>query len=241
MYFFENRSGRLRFVGAQSQTDGIPLAQDDWMITVADGLGEALSICWMFKRMSVQDLLAFSEKFSVPGVLARTAAAKDSEAGIAMMESVLHYASEWVGIVYGDDGNIQEPIQVIQSPAGQSLPPMDIAEYFDRMIATLVRGGDLGTISRPGGVGSNPQRNESSTLLQDDCALVSETLQTQLDRQVIRMVHGDETPAAYVVINPPSKRDLQNDLAIDEGLARQGLKQNPAVLAERYGRTIASA
>jgi hypothetical protein len=85
----------------------------------------------------------------------------------------------------------------------------------------------------------NPQRRESSTLLQDDCALVSETLQTQLDRQVIRMVHGDETPAAYVVIKAPAKRDLQNELAIDEGLARQGLKQNPADLAERYGRTIA--
>jgi phage gp29-like protein len=240
MYFFENRSGRLRFNGAQMHTDGVPLAEDEWMITVADGLGEALSICWMFKRMGVQDLLAFSEKFSVPGVLGRTNAAKGSDAGIAMMESVLQYASEWVGIVYGDDGNIKEPIQVIQSPAGQSLPPMDIAEYFDRMIATLVRGGDLSTISRPGGIGSNPQRRESSTLLQDDCALVSETLQTQLDRQVIRMVHGDETPAAYVVIKPPAKRDLQNELAVDEGLARQGLKQNPADLAERYGRTIAN-
>ncbi len=238
--FFENRSGRLRFVGAENRTNGIPLEEGEWMITVADGLGEALSTCWMYKRMGVQDLLAFSEKFSVPGVLGRTSAPKDSEAGKSMMESVLQYASEWVGVVYGDDGNIKEPVKVIQNPAGDNLPPMNIAEYFDRMIAILVRGGDLSTIARQGGVGVNPQRVESQVLLQDDCALVSETLQTQLDRLVIRMVHGDETPAAYVVIKPRSNGDLTDQLAIDEQLARQGLRQNPAALAERYGRTLAT-
>ena len=64
------------------------------MITVADGLGEALSLCYMYKRLAVQDWLAFSEKFSVPGVLGRTSAAKDSD---AMRDSVIAYASEWQG------------------------------------------------------------------------------------------------------------------------------------------------
>jgi hypothetical protein len=53
------------------------------------------------------------------------------------------------------------------------------------------------------------------------------------------MVHGDETPAAYVVINPPANLDLTKDLAIDEGLARLGVKQDAADLAERYGREVA--
>jgi phage gp29-like protein len=239
LYFFENRSGRLRFTGPENRADGMPLEEDGWMITVADGLGEALSICWMFKRLGIQDLLAFSEKFSVPGVMGRTSAKKDSPEGIAMRDSVLAYASEWVGLVYGDDGQIKDPISVIQTPGSASLPPMQIAEYFDRMIATLVRGGDLSTISRDNGNGSNPQQDETDTLLEDDCAMVSETLQTQLDRLVIRMVHGDETPAAYVVINPPSNQDLTTDLSIDEGLARLGVKQDPADLAERYGREVA--
>jgi hypothetical protein len=238
LYFFENRSGRLRFTGPENRADGMPLEEDGWMITVADGLGEALSICWMFKRLGIQDLLAFSEKFSVPGVMGRTSAKKDSPEGIAMRDSVLAYASEWVGLVYGDDGSIKDPISVIQTPGSANLPPMQIAEYFDRMIATLVRGGDLSTISRDNGNGSNPQEDETDTLLEDDCAMVSETLQTQLDRLVIRMVHGDETPAAYVVVNPPSNQDLTRDLAIDEGLARLGVTQDPADLAERYGREI---
>jgi phage gp29-like protein len=238
LYFFENRSGKLRFIGPESRADGMELEEDGWMVTAADGLGEALSICYMYKRLGIQDLLAFSEKFSIPGVLGRTSAKKDSDEGNAMRDSVLSYASEWVGLVYGDDGSIKDPISVIQTPGGgTSLPPMTIAEYMDRMIAILVRGGDLSTISREGdSSGSNRQQDETDALLEDDCALVSETLQTQLDRLVIRMVHGDETPAAYIVINPPSNQDLKADLEIDEGLARLGLKQDPSDLAERYGR-----
>ena len=239
LYFFENRSGRLRFVGAETRSDGTPLEEDGWMITVADGLGDALSICYIYKRLGLQDLLAFSEKFSVPGVLGRTSAKKDSPEGNAMRDSVLAYASEWVGLVYGDDGTIKDPIQVVQTPGSASLPQMTICEYMDRMIATLVRGGDLSTISRHNSTGSNPQADETDALLEDDCALVSETLQTQLDRLVIRMVHGDETPAAYIVVNPPSTTDLTKDLAIDEGLKRLGVNQDPGDLAERYGREVA--
>ena len=238
LYFFENRSGRLRFIGPESVDHGQALEEDGWMITVADGLGEALSICWMFKRLGIQDLMAFSEKFSVPGVLGRTSAKKDSDEGIAMRDSVLAYASEWVGVIYGDDGAVKDPISVIQTPGGTGMPPMDIAMYFDRMIATLVRGGDLSTISRDNGTGSNMQQGESDSLLEDDCAMVSETLQTQLDKIVIKMVHGDDVPAAYVVVNPPSNRDLKSDLAIDAGLLALGVKQDPADLAERYGREI---
>ena len=239
LYFFENRTGKLRFVGPETRADGTELEDDGWMVTVADGLGEALSICYMYKRMGVQDLLAFSEKFSIPGVLGRTSAKKDSAEGNAMRDSVLAYASEWVGLVYGDDGAIKDPIQVIQTPAGATLPQMTICEYMDRMIATLVRGGDLSTISRDNSTGSNPQQADADALLEDDCALVSETLQTQLDRLVIRMVHGDDTAAAYIVINPPSNQDLTKDLAIDTGLLALGVKQDPDDLAERYGREVA--
>ena len=173
-------------------------------------------------------------------MLGRTAAKSDTPEGRAMAEAVAAYASEWIGVVYGDDGSIKDPIQVIHTPAGSSLPQMTIAEYMDRMIATLVRGGDLSTISRDNSTGSNPQQQDADALLEDDCALVSETLQTQLDRLVIRMVHGDETPAAYIVIEPPSTTDQSKELAIDTGLADLGVKQDPADLAERYGREVLS-
>jgi hypothetical protein len=210
------------------------------MVTVGDGLGEALSILYMYKRLGVQDLMTFSEKFSVPGILGRTSAQKGTPEADAMRDSVLNYASDWVGVVYGDDGGLKSPIELMQTTSSGALPQMTIMEYMDRGIATLVRGGDLSTISRADGTGSNPQADETEALLQDDCAMVSETLQTQIDRLVIRMVHGDDKPAAYIVISPPSDEDLVRELTIDEGLQGLGVKQDAQDLAERYGRELAT-
>lgn len=207
-------------------------------LPVADGLGEALAVCYMFKRLSLQDWLAFSEKFSVPGILGRTKAAADSDEGRTMAESVAAYASEWAGVIYGDDGTIPEPIKIIQTPGAESQPPQELARYMDRMIAALVRGADLGTLSQGNSQGASIQAPETAALLEDDCALVSETLQTQLDRQVIRAVHGDDKPAAYVVIKPPPSKSLTADLEVDTQLDRLGVRQTPAALAERYGRTL---
>jgi phage gp29-like protein len=240
LYFFENRTGKLRFTGPENRADGVPLDEDGWMVTVADGIGEALAICYMYKRLSLQDWLAFNEKFSIPGVLGRTTAAKDSPAGIAMRDAVMDYASEWVGVIYNDDGSIKDPIATVPMPnGGSSLPQEQLAQYMDRMIGALVRGADLATVSQKDSTGASLQSDEMNSLLQDDCAMVSETLQTQIDRQVIRMVHGDEKPLAYIVINPPSGKDLKADLEIDTGLKALGVEQDPADLAERYGREIA--
>lgn len=235
LYFFENRTGRLRYTGPESRVDGVPLEEDGWMVTVAEGLGHALAICYMYRRLGVQDWVAYSDKFSIPAVLGRTSAKSGTTEASDFGEAVEKFGSEWSGTITGDDGSIPNPIQVIAIAGGDGLPQKELAEYYDRMIAALVRGGDLSTISRADGTGSNPQTAETKTLLEDDCAMVSETLQTQLDRLVIRRVHGDESPAAYVAVNPPP---IPKDLSIDQGLAGLGVTQDPEDLAERYGRTI---
>ena len=239
IYFFENRSGRLRFIGAETRMDGEPLEENGWMITVADGVGHALAIVYMFRRLAIQDWVAYSEKFSIPGVLGRTSAQSGTKEADSFEAAVAAFASDWSGTLCGDDGNIPEPIKILTVNGGANLPQKELTEYCDRMIATVVRGGDLSTISRDNATGSNPQQQDADTILEDDCAMVSETLQTQLDKLVIRMVHGDVTPAAYVVINPPSNQDLTADLTIDKGLSDLGVKQDPEDLAERYGRSAA--
>ncbi len=237
LYFFENRSGRLRFIGPETRADGMPLEEDGWMVTTAPGIGEAIAICYMFRRLSVQDWVAFSEKFSIPGVLGRTAHKKGTPDGDAFTESVAAFGSEWVGVFYNDDGSTKSPIEIIQTLAGSTLPQKEMAEYMDRMITVLVRGGDLGTLSRQDSQGASLQDGETDALLEDDCAMVSETLVTQLDPLVIRLVHGDVKPLARVVVQPPSNEDQGREIDIDEKLARMGVRQSPADLAERYGRT----
>ncbi len=239
LYFFENRSGRLRFIGPETRADGVPLEEGGWMVTVAEGIGEALSVCWMFRRLGIQDLLAFSEKFSIPGVLGRTSAKEGTPEAEAMRRSLSEFVSSWVGLITGDDGSTPDPIKILSAPGGASLPQKELAEYMDRMISALVRGADLGTLSRAHSEGASLQAKETEALLEDDCALVTEVLQTQLDRLVIRMVHGDERPLANIVVAPPSSQNTSRDLEIDTGLSKLGVRQNPEDLAERYGRTLA--
>lgn len=236
LYFFENRTGRLRYVGPETRADGTPLEEDGWMITTAESVGEAISICYMFKRLSVQDWVAFSEKFSIPGVLGRTNHEKGSPQGDAFRDSVAAFGSEWVGVFYNDDGTTKSPIEIITTLAGSTLPQKEMAEYMDKLITVLVRGGDLGTLSQEDSQGASLQGDETDNILADDCAMVSEVLQTQLDPLVIRMVHGDVKPLAKVEIAPPADEDAKRDVEIDEALDRMGVKQKPADLAERYGR-----
>jgi phage gp29-like protein len=237
IYFFENRSGRLRYTGPENRADGTPLEDDGWLITTADGLGHALAILYMYRRLGVQDWVAYSEKFSIPGVLGRTSAKSGTPEATAFEAAVAAFGSEWVGTITGDDGSIPEPLKIITAGGGTGLPQKELAEYCDRMIAALVRGSDLGTLSRGDSTGASMQADEATVVLEDDCALVSENLQ-QLDKLVIRMVHGDDDPAAYIIINPPSTKDLAKDLAIDTGLAALGITQDPEDVAERYGRSV---
>lgn len=235
LYFFENRSGRLRYVGPETRADGTPLAEGEWLVTTCeDSVGEAISICYMFRRLALQDWIAFSEKFSIPGVLFRTKAAKGSEEGNAARDAAADFGSEWNGIVYNDDGSIKDPVQVIQTAMGAGLPQQEMCDYMDRLMTILCRGGDLGTLSREDSQGASLQGDETDDLLEDDCAMVSEALQ-QLDRLVIRAVHGED-PLVRCEVEPPSGEDLEKDLKIDQGLSTLGVKQNPKALADRYGR-----
>jgi phage gp29-like protein len=236
LYFFENRTGRLRYIGPETRADGMPLEEDGWMITVADAVGEAISICYMFRRLSVQDWVAFSEKFSIPGVLGRTTHAKGSPEADAFRDSVAAFGSEWVGVFYNDDGSVKSPLEIIQTVAGSTLPQKEMCDYMDRLITVLVRGGDLGTLSRENSQGASLQGGELDNILADDCELVTETLQTQLDPVVIRLVHGAVKPLAHVVIAPPADEDQKREIEIDEALERLGVRQAPAEIAERYGR-----
>jgi hypothetical protein len=142
-----------------------------------------------------------------------------------------------VGVFYNDDGTMKSPIEIIATAAGSTLPQKEMAEYMDRLITVLVRGGDLGTLSRQDSQGASLQGDETAAILADDCAMVSETLQTQLDPLVIRLVHGDVKPLAHVEIAPPADEDVTREIGIDRALAALGVRQRPEDLAERYGRT----
>ena len=237
LWFFENRSGRLQFLKLPlGGANGEPLEEGGWMITKGDGIMEACSIAYMFKNMPLKDWVAYSDKYGTPGVLGQTNAAKGSEAGEALKAAVASFGQNWSGVVYGADGSVKEPISLITARGEGTLPFPPLVERMDRALASLWRGSDLSTISADR-KGASVQEGESDILLEDDAAMISETLHLYIDRWVIWQRFGVR-PLAYSRIVIPESRNLDLDLRIDEFLLKAGARLGERERMEFYGRPL---
>jgi hypothetical protein len=114
-----------------------------------------------------------------------------------------------------------------------------MVERMDRKITALCRGADLGTMSSKDATGASLQEDESNLLLDDDCENVSEALNTQIDRFVLRWLNGPGyTGRAYVKILPPVETDTKLDIEVDKHLLEYGGELDAADAYERYGRNL---
>lgn len=233
LYFFENTIGRLRYTGAAGaigQDLGDP---EGWMITVSSGcIMKAAMVCYIFKRLSLHDWLNFSEKFGIPGVHGETTAARGTKEFQDFVNALAQFANEWVTVT-----NQGAKINLVETKTTGEAPFQPMVERMDRRMASLCVGGDLSTISRENAIGANPQSADAEDMTEDDCQLISETLQTQVARQVIRYVHGVE-PLAYIKLIPPQSQDIKSDVLVDTLLTSLGGELPAAETYERYNRTV---
>jgi len=237
LWFFENRSGRLQFLKLPlGGANGEPLEPGGWMITKGDGIMEACSIAYMFKNMPLKDWVSYSDKYGTPGVLGQTNAAKGSEAGDSLKAAVASFGQNWSGVVYGADGSIKEPISLITARGEGTLPFPPLVERMDRALASLWRGSDLSTLSADN-KGASVQQDESNILLQDDAAMISETLHLYIDRWVIWQKFGVR-PLAYSRVVVPETKNATLDLQIDELLLKAGARMGERERLEYYGRPL---
>ena len=238
LWFFENRTGRLKFLKIPySGAEGVEMEEGGWMVTAGEALMEASSILYCLKNMPLKDWVAYSDKFGTPGVMARTSAARGSDAGNAMREAARVFAQNFSAVIYGDDGAIKDPISLIKAEGGAgTLPFPPLVEYCERGMAVLWRGSDLSTMSADN-KGASVQGEESEDLLADDAALISETLQQQVDRWVIWQIFGT-APLAYASLVVPERRDVKTDLEVDKFLLDAGAELGMRATLERYGRPL---
>lgn len=237
LWFFENRTGRLRFLQNEFDVEGRELEAGGWVVTVGEGLMIACAIAYMFKRLPLQDWLGYSEKFGFPGVLGKCSAAKDSDQWDNMVEAVEKFAVDWAAVV-----NQGEMIEMIEAKGQGNLPFPPLVERMDRAMATLWRGADLSTLSKGEGLGASLQEDEGDILEEDDAELISETLNLYVDPYVIRYQFGpDVQPLAYLRIVTPQKENVDQDLKVDEFLLRAGAPVAISDTLERYNRTLPDA
>jgi len=107
---------------------------------------------------------------------------------------------------------------------------------MDRALASLWRGSDLSTLSGDR-AGASLQGDESNILLEDDAAMISETLQLYIDRWVIWQKFGVR-PLAYSRIVVPESTSIDLDLRIDELLLKAGARMGERERLTYYGRPL---
>ncbi|MGE9266507.1 MAG: phage portal protein family protein [Verrucomicrobiales bacterium] len=238
LWMFENRTGTLRYLEGHNTTEGVPLDPGQWMVTCADGLMIACSIGYSAKRNAFNDWLIFSEKFSVPGILGRTSAKKDSPEGQMMRSAVESFGHDWVGVLYGDDGTHQKPIELVQAQGNPNGMPMPaVVERVDRKFAALYRGADLSTMSAGSGegTGASLQGEEKEILLSDDAETINETL-AEVSRKVIEWYFGEGVePQADVLLVVPTDDDDQFYLESTKAAKEMGVRVSTGAFCERLG------
>lgn len=238
LWLFENTTGTLRYLENPGHLEGESLNPDEWMVTVGDGLMIPCSIGYFAKRQAYNDWLVFSDKFSTPGVLGRTSAKKGSPEGDMMRDAVNTFGHDWASVIYGDDGQHQSPIELIEANGNPTaMPQPALLERVDRKFAALYRGADLSTMSSKDGegTGASLQEKEGDVLLMDDAAVMSETLEAVSNR-VLQWHFGSRArPRAKLTIQTPANENLEFILKASGELADRGTPVSQTSVADRLG------
>ncbi|MGF1450267.1 MAG: DUF935 family protein [Opitutales bacterium] len=229
LWHFEHRNGCLHFV----DTPGAPgqsLQADSWLITTGDGLMESSAIAYLFKTLPLRDWLIYCERNGMPGVRGVTDAPPNSPEWNAAREAVRDFGAEFHALM-----SRGTEIEAIDLSSRSELPYPPLIERMDRALIALWRGGDLSTLSHSNGLGTTAQAGETRLIEEDDAALISETLNAQVDRIVLRHRFGIERGKAYFRLKPPPHRDLRDELEILRGLREMGVTIPEPYLRQRFG------
>jgi phage gp29-like protein len=229
LWFFENRTGKLRFLPSDYALEGEPLESGRWMVTCGAGVMEACSVAFLYKHLPLRDWLLYCERNGMPGVRGVTDAAPGSAEWDAAKEAVETFGAEFRALM--TSGTTIEPVDL--STSGE-LPYQDLVERMDRGISVLWRGSDLSTISRESGIGASLQKEEPDLLSDGDAAMLSEALNEQVNRYVIRALFNEE-PRASIYVRPGRQTGISTDLSIYRAAHDLGIAIDEHDFKERFG------
>lgn len=236
LWFFENSTGKMRFISTYGGYDGVDMEPGAWLVTKGAGIGLACAVAWMFKHLPLRDWLVYCGRFGMPGIEGVTDAAEGSDEW-KKVEAVVAAAA--AGVKYVRNRSCE--INKVEFGAAGELPQPKLVEAMSRSIVSLWRGGDLSTISAGAGQGQGAslQGKESDVIDSDNCEWLSEVLNMKLDRLVLNYVFGEDVEAmAYIKITGPNKQDVDRDLKIDDFAVKNGHLISRKQFAERYNRPV---
>ncbi len=237
LWFFENTTGRMRFLQDPFANIGVDMEPQNWLVTKGQGVGIACAIAWLFKHhFALHDWAIYSKRHGMPGIEGITDATAGTPDWMDMVKAVEDASSEfkWVR-------NRTNEIKTIDFSVQGELPYPKLVDRMDRALSALWRGADLSTISsgQGQGTGASLQGEEAEMLEQADAMWLSETLQLKVDRVVLDNVFGPDVPTlAYFKVLGSDRQNIDQDLKVDEFLAEHGHPISQQQAAERYSRPL---
>lgn len=220
LWFFENRSGRLRYLQSDSATTGIDLEDGGWLLSCGDGLMEASSIAYLFKHLPLRDWLVYCERNGMPGVRGVTDAIPGSPEWDSAAEAVRNFGAEFHALMGSDTR-----IEAIDLSSGGPLPYPQLVERMDKAIATLWRGSSMGSVTGEG-AGISLQMKETEILEREDVIHLSGTLAAQVDPWVTRHLFGEEPLARIALRYKP------------QGLSNEQVEDARSLLGEVFSKAF---
>ena len=228
LWFFENETGKLRYLPSEGATAGEDLEEDGWMVTCGDGLMEASSVNYMFKRLPLQDWLGYSEKHGFPWPHLETTAAYGSEEWNSAVDTLSGFLND--GAMVTSQGQTL----TLHEAKGSGPDVFEkLVERCDRANAAVWRGSDLSTMSADN-KGASVQGDESDLLAEDDALLIENTLTAHVSRFVLRYHFGDAEPLAYLHVNTPVKSGDKDEMEIWAAAADRGVPLSITDFRERF-------
>lgn len=218
LWFFENTQGYLRFKRNSTDTEGVELEPNGWMVSVSDSpLMEATAVCYIIKRFAQGDWAVCSQRFGMPTPVYNANADRGTPEFESAVESIAGLMNGY-GMVCAR-GEVFD----LKLPNGTSEPFKTLSEAMDRYIALIWRGSDLSTLSADNAAGASLQAEESEILEDSDCALVEETLAHYLSLPALEWKFGRGVkPAAYLQLTRKNRKDKLNQIAVYKGAAELG-------------------
>jgi len=238
-WFFEVTMGKLKFLPSANAQRGVDLetlgGRNAWMITRGRGVMLAGVLARMFKQIPLQDWLTYCDRHGMPAFLGKTNAQKGSTGWNDMATAVGSIGSEFGAVV-----NTGDMIDVLNLTGAGEVPYVQLIDRMDRAQVMLWRGGDLGTLSRNNGTGSNPQQDAAAELDTDNSAWVSETINSNLTARVIEYYYGKEAPVlCKLKLRTRTQKNRAQELAVVKEANSMGVRISESWFAEKFNIVLA--
>jgi phage gp29-like protein len=237
-WFFEVRTGKLRYLPQDYMLYGDEMDPAQWVITSGPCLMMASCVAYIWKHRGWSAWANFVDKFGMPGLHGKTKAPQGSDEWNNFVQALKQFGEDF-GIATDKDTEIA----FVAPPGGTGQSPhAAIVAYSDQSYIIQWRGSDLGTKSGgPQSVGASVQEDESVILLRKDAAWISETAQRQIDRKVLDYKFGEGTPVkARFRLVVPQSTDTPNEIAATKHLLACGAKLPLADEVQRFSRRLAA-